>query len=92
MDTYPWTHELYNLELIRMWKICQSGKWSYFSCIGSSCENVGFNQQLPLQCKLCMNILHVCFGKSEINFDVHVKTAFVLTSNVHLTFGHSLIF
>ena len=51
----------------------QSGKWSMVCYVGSSCEGVGFNQWLPLQCKCCMNIKDVHFGKSEIFDDVHVK-------------------
>ena len=35
-----------------------------------------------LKCKLCMNIINVYFGESEMFFDIHVKMAFVLTPNV----------
>ena len=85
MDIYPYTHEPCNLEMIRIWKRKRkngSGKCSCFCCVGSSCESVDSNQWLPLQCKLCMNINDVYFGKSETSFDVHVKVAFVLTSTI----------
>jgi hypothetical protein len=62
-------------------KKCQSGKWSCFGCVGSPCESVDSNQWLPLQCKLCMNINDVNFGRSNL-FYVHVKMAFVLTLTV----------
>ena len=46
----------------------QSGKWSCFCCVGSSCEGVGSNQCFQLQCKLCMNINDVYFGKTNFSF------------------------
>ena len=63
-------------------KACKSGKWSCFCCVESSCEGVDSNQQLPLQCKLCMNFKDVYFGKVEMCSYVHVELAFVLTSTV----------
>ena len=68
---------------IRRWlecvKTCQSGKWSYFCCVRSSCKGVDSNHCMPLWCKLCMNIKDAYFGKSDC-FDACVKMALVLTS------------
>ena len=47
---------------------CQSGKWSCYSFVGSSCEGVDSNQWWPLQCKFCMYIDNVYYDKSEIFF------------------------
>lgn len=71
-----------------MWKQIKKIKWSCFCCVGHSCEGVQLDssQWLPLQCKLCLNNNDVNFDKNEIFLNVHVKTAFVLTSIVRVNF------
>ena len=58
------------------------GSGNVFVMFGSSCEGVDSNQCLPLQCKLCMNIKDIYFGKSDFFLDVHAKMVFVLTSTI----------
>ena len=41
---------------------------------------VDYNQWLPLQHKLCMNLNDDYVGNNEMFYDVNVKLAFVLTS------------
>ena len=62
--------------------MCKNGVCSYFCCVGSSCEGVDFNHCLFLQCKLCMTIKDVYFGKGEMFFDAHVEMAFMFTSTI----------
>ena len=60
-------------------KICQSGKWSCFYCVGSSCEGVDSINTCHINAIFCMNNKDVYYDKIEMFFDVHVKLVFMLT-------------
>ena len=71
---------------------CQSGKCSCFCYVGSSCNSVGSDQWLPLQCKLCMNINDAYFYKVKYFFMVMHKQPLYSHQPLSLTFEFSQVF
>ena len=67
-----------------MCKTCQSGRWSCFCCVGSSCEDIDSNQCLPLQFKLCKSSKGVIMV-NMIYFFNDVKMAFMLISIIQFS-------
>ena len=82
IDINPKTHDSCNLEIIITCKTLSKWEMVMFLLCWELMWGCDSNECLPLQCKLCMNIKNIYFGKSGFFLGCSCKMVVVLTSTV----------